>query len=663
MDATTTIIALLGSAQGHAQAGRLAEAARLYADWLAANPDSPYRHVALFNHAVVLSNLGAPGDAAMALHRAVEAQPDFLPARVNLGVMLERLGAADQAFAQWTHVTTALAPVTGDAVGHKAAALKLSASLLEGRKMLAQAEAALRQMIELGQHPADVVQHWVALRQRQCTWPLLEPVGPFETAALKRRMAPLSIANYADDPLLQLAGAAAYARDEVGRPPAASIARHPTPRARPGRLRIGYLSSDLRDHAIGYLTADMFHRHDASQFEVFLYYCGIAAEDATKARIRDRAEHWVDISALDDEAAMALMCRHGIDILVDINGHTRSARTKLLARRPAPVIVNWLGFAGTMGTPYHHYIIADAAIIPEGHDIYYSERVLRLPCYQPNDRARVVAEPKTRAAAGLPENATVFCSFNGAQKITPFLFARWMEILRAVPGSVLWLLKGADAVDTRQRALAEAAGIDPTRLIFAPFAPNAQHIGRYALADLFLDTTPYGAHTTASDALWMGVPILTMPGRGFASRVCASLVRAAGIPGLVCATPEEYTARAIALGRDRLRLAMYRDQLLASRGTSLLFDTARFTREMEALFRRIWAEACAGHLPMPDLTNLDTYLEIGAGLDHDSTEFVRLTDYHDRYRAGLAERHAFAPLPWDSRLWRAPEADAMEDAA
>lgn len=657
------ITELLGTAQGHAQAGRPAQAEQLYRAWLAAHPDNPYRHVALFNLAVVLSNLGATGDAALALHEAVQTQPDFLPARVNLGVMLERLGAADQAFAQWTHVTNALGAVTGESVGHKAAALKLSAALLEGRKMLAQAEAALRQMIELGQHPADVVQHWIALRQRQCTWPLLEPVGPFDTAALKRRMAPLSLANYADDPLLQLAGAYANSRDEVGRPPATGIAQHPVPRARKGRLRIGYLSSDLREHAIGYLTADMFHRHDSSQFEVFLYYCGIVSEDATKARIRDTAQHWVDMSALDDDAALTLMRRDGIDILVDINGHTRSARSKLLARRPAPVIVNWLGFAGTMGTPYHHYIIADATIIPEEHEIYYTERVLRLPCYQPNDRARIVAEPPTRAAVGLPENATVFCSFNGAQKITPFLFARWMEILRAVPSSVLWLLKGAEAVDTRQRMLAEAAGIDPARLIFAPFAPNAQHIARYALADLFLDTTPYGAHTTASDALWMGVPILTMPGRGFASRVCASLVRAAGIPGLICATPEEYTARAIALGRDRLRLAMYRDQLLASRATSLLFDTARFTREMEALFHRIWAEACAGQLPVPDLTNLDTYLEIGAGLDHDSIEFVRVTDYHDRYRAALTERHAFAPLAWDSRLWRAPDATLLEDAA
>ncbi|MDB5383913.1 MAG: hypothetical protein JWO26_3545, partial [Rhodospirillales bacterium] len=191
---SASITKLLGTAQTHAAAGRLAEAAALYRDWLAGNAESPFRHAALFNHAVVLSNLGAVQDAALALQEAVRVRPDFLPAHINLGVMLERLGASDQAFTHWNQVTSALAAVNGETVGHKAAALKLSASLLEGRKLLAQAEAALRQMIELGQHPADVVQHWIALRQRQCTWPLLEPVGPFDRAALLRRMAPLSLA-------------------------------------------------------------------------------------------------------------------------------------------------------------------------------------------------------------------------------------------------------------------------------------------------------------------------------------------------------------------------------------------------------------------------------------------------------------------------------------
>lgn len=659
---THSLAELIGAAQALAQAGRAADAAALYADWLAANAESPLRHAVLFNQAVLLSNLGQVQAAADALQQAVALRPDFLPARVNLGVMHERLGAADQALAQWSHVTATLAPVSGEAVTQKAAALKLAAALFESRKLLAHSEDTLRQIIELGQHPADVVQHWIALRQRQCKWPLLEPVGALDRAALLRRMAPLSLANYADDPLLQLAGSAAYSREEVGRPAPGSIAQHPAPRPRNGRLRIGYLSSDLRDHAIGYLTADLFHRHDRDRFEVFLYYCGIPLEDATKARIRGQAEHWADITPLDDDAALALMLQDGIDILVDINGHTRSARTRLLARRPAPVIVNWLGFAGTMGTPYHHYIIADPTIIPEGQEHYYTERVLRLPCYQPNDRSRVVGDPPARAALGLPEQATVFCSFNGAQKITPFLFGRWMRILAAVPDSVLWLLKGAEEVDTRQRALAEAAGVDPARLVFAPMLPNAQHVARYAAADLFLDTTPYGAHTTASDALWMGVPILTMPGRGFASRVCASLVRAAGVPELVVATPEQYTERAIALGRDRARLAAYRAQLLAAREHSLLFDIARFTREMERLFLQMWAEACSGRLPVPDLTNLDTYLEIGCALDHDGEEFSQLPDYEARYRRHLAERHAFSPLPPDARLWRAPAAAGREAA-
>jgi predicted O-linked N-acetylglucosamine transferase (SPINDLY family) len=414
---------------------------------------------------------------------------------------------------------------------------------------------------------------------------------------------------------------------------------------------VGYLSSDLRDHAIGSLMAGMFALHDRAAIEVFAYYCGVPQEDATKARIRDSVEHWRDIGSLDDDAAEALMLTDGIDILVDVNGHTRGARTRLLARRPAPVIVNWLGYPGSMGSPFHHYILADDVIIPPALERFYSERVLRLPCYQPNDRARPTgaAEPQTRAAEGLPDDATVFCSFNGTQKITPFVFARWMAILRGVPGSVLWLLKSCAEVEDRLRAEAAAAGIDPGRIVFAPIAPHRAHLARYALADLFLDTHPYGAHTTASDSLWMGVPVLTVPGRSFAARVCASLVTAAGLADFVCATPQDYVARAIALGQDRAALATARARLLAARDTSPLFDTPRLVRALEDLFRGMWDDFRAGRLPQPELTNLDDYLRIGAAMDHDGEAGFDPT-LDDRWRAAVARRHAYAPVPPDTRF-------------
>ncbi|MCO6415432.1 O-linked N-acetylglucosamine transferase [Siccirubricoccus sp. KC 17139] len=644
---------LLATAQGFVQAGRPALAASLYRDWLAQSPETALRHIVCFNYALVLSQLGDIGGAAAALQEAIRLQPDFLPPFLAFGTLHERLGSTAQALGCWAHVANGLAAITGDAIQYKATALKQSARVLEDAKRLGEAEEMLRRIIELGQPPRDVVQHWLSLRQRQCRWPVVASVGGLDRAALIAAMAPLTAANYADDPLLHLAAAAAHSRLDSGQPKTLPFPLAPRPLGLgQRRLRIGYLSSDLRNHAIGYLMADMLRHHDRSGFEIFVYYCGIAAEDGIKQRIRGQAEHWVSITELDDEAACRRMREDGIDILVDINGHTRSARTRLLSLRPAPAIVNWLGYAGSMGSAYHHYIIADPVIIPPGSEHYYSEKVLRLPCYQPTDPQRVVADRMpSRAAAGLPEDATVFCCFNGPQKITPFVFRRWMEILRQVPGSVLWLLKGAEEVDTRLKAMAAAEGIAPERLVFAPLADNPSHLARYPLADLFLDTTPYGAHTTASDALWMGVPVLTQPGRSFASRVCASLVTAAGMPELVMGSAADYVAAATLLGRDRARLAALREKLLAGRETALLFDPARLVQAMEGLFRSIAADLAADAVPVPELTNLETYLEIAGELGHELVEFTGLPDYEARYRTALAARHAFAPLPADARLW------------
>lgn len=657
------IAELVGQAQALAGAGQGRAAAALYADWAAQEPEHPALHAVHFNRGVLLAAAGDLPGAAAAFADAIRREPGFLPPYVNLGAVHEKLGAPAQALALWMHVATSLGAVGGDSIGWKAAALKQMAQLLEGGRQLEQAEEALRQVAELAPgRQRDVVQHWIALRQRQCRWPLLQPLAGMDRAALLRSMAPLSLANYADDPMLQLAVASTYCREDIGWPAEFRTTADFAARAAevPGRrLRIGYLSSDLRDHAVGYLMAEMFGLHDRAEFEVFVYYCGIPQEDATKARIRACVEHWTDIAALDDDAALSRMLADGIDILVDLNGHTRGARTRLLARRPAPVIVNWLGYPGSMGSPYHHYIIADPVIIPPGSERYCSETVLRLPCYQPNDieRPRGADRVPTRAEAGLPEDATVFCSFNGTQKITPFVFGRWMEILHGAPGSVLWLLKSCEAVDQRLRALAAEAGVAPERIVFAPLAPNRDHLARYPLADLFLDTLPYGAHTTASDALWMGVPVLTVPGRGFAARVCASLVQAAGLPDFICASPGDYIARAIAFGQDRAALAEARARLLAGRDSAPLFDTPGLVRALEGLFRAMWQDFAAGRLPRPDLTNLDTCLELGAAMDHDLAETSFLPEYEARWRDALARRHAFTPLPFDGRLWPHP-ADA-----
>ena len=647
------IAELVGSAQVLANSGQGSLAAELYRDWAALNPDDALLHAVHFNRGVLLADAGDLRGAVEAFTAAIARRPEFLPPYINLGAACERLGAKVQAYGHWAHVSTSLAGIGGETVAYKATALKQMAQVLEGGRQLTQAEDALRQVAELTPWQRDVVQHWISLRQRQCQWPLLTALAGHDRAALLRRIAPLSMACLADDPWMQLAVAAAHMREDVGLPDSfRTEADFAARRAEiPGRrLRVGYLSSDLRDHAIGSLMGEMFDLHDRGRLEVFAYYCGVPQEDATKARIRGGVEHWRDIAALDDAAAEAMILADGVDILVDVNGHTRGARTRLLTRRPAPIIVNWLGYPGSMGSACHHYIIADPHIVPAGSEHFYSETVVRLPCYQPNDRHRPTRAATRRAEHGLPEEGTVFCSFNGTQKITPFVFARWMAILRGVPGSVLWLLKSCDEVEDRLRAHAVEAGIAPERLVFAPITGAHDHLARYPLADLFLDTLPYGAHTTASDSLWMGVPVLTVPGRGFAGRVCASLVHAAGLPEFVCASAEDYVDRAIAFGRDRATLAPYRDRLVSGRGTALLFDTPRLVRELEALFHAMWGDFAAGRLPRPNLVNLDTYLDLGATMDHETVETSFLPDYAERWRAAVARRDAYAALAPDGRL-------------
>jgi predicted O-linked N-acetylglucosamine transferase (SPINDLY family) len=659
------IAELFGAAQRLAEAGQQAEAATLYRRWVAAHPDDPLLHAALFNLAVLLDSQGEADAAADAYRLAAHRQPGFLPPFISLGLAHERRGEPPLALEHWSYVANSLGAVTRDGIALKTAALKHMSRLFEDNRALSQAEDALRQALELDPGQDDVLQRWLSLRQRRCAWPLLEPPAGMARDALLRRMAPLSLAAHADDPWLLLAHAAACSGREAGQPAAFRTTEDFAGRLREqgGRRRIGYLSSDLRDHAIGHLTADLFRRHDRAEFEVFVYDCGIAREDATKQRIRAGVEHWRDIIALDDAAALRLMRADGIDILIDVNGHTRGARPRLLAQRPAPVIVNWLGFPGTMGSPFHHYIIADAAIIPAGSEAQYSETVLRLPCYQPNDRHRSVAAPPSRASLNLPQDAIVFCCFNGAQKVTRFVFGRWMDILRAVPAGVLWLMQGGDAAEAALRAAAAQAGIAPSRLVFAPPRPNAEHVARYAAADLFLDTWPYGAHTTASDALWMGVPVLTVPGHSFAARVCASLVGAAGLPDLVCRDWDAYVSRAIALAGDGAARDGLRARLLAGREGSALFDTGRLVLALEDLFRSIWRDAAAGRLPIPDLTNLQDYLGIGTALDADEAEPLPAALLEARWRQALVRRHAYAPLPPDRRLWRerpAPLALAAE---
>lgn len=632
-------------------------AAELYKHWIAFNADDPVVYAAYFNFATALADSGDRPGAINALREAIRIQPDFQPPYINLGRLLEDSGLVGAAVAQWMALVERTAAVNGESVAHKLSALQQTGRVLESLNKDEAAEDALRQILEIDPKRQEVVQHWIALRQRQCKWPVVQPSERVSLADLANGISSLSLANHADDPMFQLAKAHHYEKRSIGRPkrglPERSLRAAEPKRARKQRLRIGYVSSDLREHAVGFAMTDVLESHDRAHFEIYAYYCGIARNDPTRERIAAAVDRWTDINGMDDETAAKKIAEDEIDILVDLNGYTKDARTKVFSLRPAPIIVNWFGFPGTMGSPYHHYIIADPVIIPEGAEIYYSEKVARLACYQPNDRKRVVAPQRpTRVEAGLPEDAFVYCSLNGMQKLTALTFDRWARILTAVADSVLWLLTGTEQTNARVREEAKARGVAPERIIFAEKMANPHHLARYPLADLFLDNFPYGAHTTAADSLWMGVPIVTFAGRSFASRVCASLVRAAGVGELACASAEDYIALAIELGKDRRKLAGLRDRLANVRETSLLFDTPRLVGDLETLYRDMWRDYESGELPRPDLRNLDIYHEIGLDLDLEKMELLSDADYRTLYQRKLAEWDAAYPIEPDARMWR-----------
>jgi protein O-GlcNAc transferase len=306
-------------------------------------------------------------------------------------------------------------------------------------------------------------------------------------------------------------------------------------------------------------------------------------------------DHFVHIEGLSHREAATRIHSDGVDVLVDLKGHTHRARPKILAFRPAPVQVNYLGFPGTMGAPFIDYIVADDFIVPPGAERFYVETLAYLPdCYQPNDTRREVAAGPSRAECGLPERAFVFCAFNNSFKITPTFFAIWMRLLREVPGSVLWLLESNPLARRNLTEAAVAAGIDPARLVFAPILPHADHLARHRHADLFVDTLPCNAHTTASDALWAGLPVLTCAGQTFAGRVAGGIVRAAGLPELVTTTLQDYEALALALAREPQRLAAIRDGLRGNRAALPLFDMAKRARDLEAIYAHTAARRQSG---------------------------------------------------------------------
>ena len=432
-----------------------------------------------------------------------------------------------------------------------------------------------------------------------CDWNKVEALRPqleLHVAGAKSVVSPGAMLGYSDDPeQLQRCMVALIRRTIPVQPPPlwrGESFRNP-------RIRIAYLSNDFHEHATAHLIAELFERHDRASFEI--WGVGFDADDGSALRRRLIAafDRFVDARQMSDRQVAELLHAARVDIAVDLKGHTLGARPAIFAHRPAPLQVNYLGFPGTMGADYYDYILGDATVTPRAQQPWYNEAIVQLPdCYQPNDSRRMLEAPvPSRAEAGLPEDGFVFCCFNNNWKITAPLFAVWMRLLAQVPGSVLWLLQDNEEAAANLRRQVTAHGIAAKRLIFAPRIAVEQHLARHALADLFLDTHPCNAHTTASDSLRVGVPLVTLTGGSFAGRVATSLLHAVGLPELAADSLERYEAIALSLARDPAQQAALRQRLKTNLPVTPLFDGALYCRGIETAYRTMWQRWQDGEPP------------------------------------------------------------------
>ena len=545
------------------------------------------------NRGTALRALMRLDDALQAIDRALALKPDYARAHNNRGNVLRDLGRAPEALAAYQ-------AAVHHQPDHALAWLNLGRAL-QNQQGHEQAAACFERAWQLAPQMPEVLGALLHARQNCADWRDLDLLQTRLRDALargERAAQPFACLAALDDPATELRCARLHAQSwPQQQAPALWRPRGITPR----RLRIAYLSADFHAHATAHLMAGLIEHHDRSRFEVRAVSFGPRDDDPQRQRLQRAFEHFDEVGHLSDLAVAEQLAAQEIDIAIDLKGYTGHSRPGILAYRPAPVQVSWLGYPGTMGAPWIDYLVADPQVLPPERHRHYSEQVITLPeSYQVNDRERRIApHTPSRAELGLPAEGLVYCCFNNIYKLTPTVFAVWLRLLHATPGSVLWLLQGNDAATRHLRGAAQQQGIDPDRLVFAPWLPHAEHLARYRAADLFLDTLPVNAHTTASDALWAGLPVLTCRGRSFASRVGASLLHALHLPELVAHDLAAYEARALQLAHTPHALGHLRARLAAHRQATPLFDTARFCRHLETAFERVWQTHVEGRAPAP----------------------------------------------------------------
>jgi len=531
-------------------------------------------------------------EALVDYDRALALAPDHADVFFNRGIALTELKRSEDALASFERAIE-IDPAHAEAHYNRGSALL-------GLHRLEEAAESFGRALALDPDQDHLKGIYLSARMHLCDWRDFDARCAelmADVAAGRTTTYPFQLLSCASTPADQLACARAFV---VSKCPAFPEPFWRGERYGHSRIRVAYVSADLREHPVAHLIAGMFERHDRSRFETIAISFGDDKPSAIRDRLKGAFERFIDANKMTDREVATLIRELEVDIAVDLNGFTDGSRPDVFAYKPAPVQVNYLGYAGTLGQEYCDYIVSDPFVIPEESRADYAEKVVYLPdSFLVNDAGRKIsARTPSRAEAALPEKGFVFCCFNQAYKITPDVFDVWMRLLRQVDDSVLWLSCGnAHTVKNLCRE-AQARGVDPDRLVFALRVPlNEDHLARVRLADLFLDTLYYNAHTTAADALWVGVPVLTRPGATFASRVAGSLLGAIGLPELITTSLEDYESLALQLARDPARLAALRQKLGRNRDTYPLFDTHRFTRHLEAAYTTMWQCAERGERP------------------------------------------------------------------
>lgn len=557
----------------------------LYKVWLSRYTTS-VNHLVYFNYGTSLFSNGDMDGAKDAYLEALRLSSEFIQPHFNLGIIYEREGRFDLAFSEWLWIVNNEASKQDEYRNIHLLALNNLGRLYESRRQYSEALFYLTKSLNVEPNQPDTIHHWIFLRERLCEWPIYAPINGVSQEQMQECTSALAMLSLSDDPAQQLAAAKHFVERKlpVTEPfTLPQIYKHK-------RIRIGYLSSDLCLHPVAMLTAELFELHDKKHFEIYAYCWSREDGSALRSRIMQAVDHFERIQDITDLAAAELIRNHEIDILIDLHGQTLGARPGILAYRPAPIQVTYLGLPATTGFPFIDYVITDKFLTPEEFLPFYSEKPLFMPdVYQVSDRKRVVAPIPSRQECGLPKEGFVFCSFNNNHKYTPDVFEVWMSILKRVPDSVLWLLAENPQVETNLRKEAARYGVDSSRLIFASRVLPDVYYARYGVADLFLDTYPFNGGTTANDALWMELPVLTYTGKTFAARMAGALLTAAGLEELITYNLHDYQEKAVALANSPEDCLRLKTHLKDVKQNGKLFDTSRFVKNLEKQFKQMVA--------------------------------------------------------------------------